>query len=201
MKGKDVWLLFLAALAMLFYFLFRNEEKLNKKTEEMNYLLRKENEEIKKAYFDLFECFIRQNPDIEPSILMELNRIKSEFDEVDTPTHRELESVIRHVISKEYSKAVRDLTKILEVKLKEKVLKVKKFKKNPSLFDLIKYAHTAKWITEQDYHNALKLKDVRNKESHELGVAVTPLDAGLMVFAGIKVLYAIARYKPIAVNA
>jgi hypothetical protein len=193
MKGREIAeaLFGIILLALLFFFI--NEQEQAKRKDEIIDKLTKENEELKQAYLSLLEEFLKNQPELEPSILRELQFVKSEIDELDTPTHLELDSVVRHVVSKEYAKAVRDLAKILEVKLKHKVKDDESFKKQPKLHFLLEHARKCKWITEQEFHNALQIKTVRNEESHELAVNVEAVDAGIMVFSGIKVLYAVAR--------
>lgn len=193
MKSKNILLGIAGLIALIFLWAFLNEKEKSKRKDKVIDQLTKENHELKSAYLNLLEEFLKAQPEIEPSVLRELNRVKAEIDEMDTATHLELESVIRHVSMKEYAKAVRDLAKILEVKLKEKVVDNPNFKKQPKLHFLLEHTHSAKWINDQDYHNSLQLKNVRNEESHALAVTVKPLDAGLLVFAGIKVLYAVVR--------
>ncbi len=195
MKAKDILLGLIGLIALILLWAFIDEKKRSKLKDNIIDRLTKENEEIKSAYLGLLEEFLKEQPEIEPSILRELQRAKSELDELDTSTHIELNSIIRHVASKEYAKGVRDLTKIVEVKLKEKVEKDVTFKKQKKLHFLLEHAKHCKWITNQEFENAMQLKEIRNKESHELNVQITALDAGLSVFAGIKVLYAIARRK------
>lgn len=193
MKSKNILLGIAGLIALILLWAFLDEKSKSKRKDKVIDQLTKENNELKSAYLKLLEEFLKAQKEIEPSVLRELNRVKAEIDELDTATHIELESVIRHVSMKEYAKSIRDLAKILEVKLKEKVADNTDFKKQPKLHFLLEHAHSAKWINDQDYYNSLQLKTVRNKESHELAVNIKPLDAGLLVFAGIKVLYAVAR--------
>ncbi len=193
MRAKNVINGLLGLLVLILLWAFIDEKEKSERKDKVIDQLTKENQDLKSAYLKLLEEFLQDQPDIEPSVLRELKQVKSEMDELDTATHIELQSVMRHVASKEYAKAVRDLAKILEVKLKEKVIEDQSFKKQPKLHFLLEHARVCNWISDQDFHNAIQLKEVRNEESHELAVNVKPVDAGLMVFAGIKVLYAVAR--------
>jgi len=197
MKAKDYIIIILLIFSLLVTWVLLDERQRAKRKDEIIDKLRKENDELKKAYLSLLEEHLRKQPDLEPSVLRELQKLKSEIDELDSPTHLELDSVVRHVVQKEYSKAVRDLAKILEVVLRKKINNDVSSKRQQNFHSLIEYARNCKWITDQEFHNLQQLKDVRNKESHELAVVIHPIDAGLMVFAGIKTLYTVSRKKVI----
>jgi hypothetical protein len=124
-----------------------------------------------------------------------IKKAVKEIEEADVGTHKELESITRHLVSKEYAKAIREPAKIVEVKLKEKIANDDTYNKRPVLQFLLEHAKNCKWISNQDFENTLHIKEIRNKESHELSVNSSPLEAGLAVFAGIKVLYAVARRR------
>jgi hypothetical protein len=196
MKAKDIPLLVIAVVAFVFYILWNNEQEQRKKQEEINRLLHKEIDGIKQSYLSLFIVFMAEKVNAKPDTVKELEALKGELDELDKDTHLEIDSVIRHVNLGEYSKALRDLAKIVENKLKEQIEKDETFKeKRKTLANMLKHAFSCKWISEQDYHNGLNLKDIRNEESHELAVNVSSLDAGLSVLAGIKLVYVLAKRK------
>jgi hypothetical protein len=196
MKAKDIPLLILAVIAFVFYVLWNNEKEQRIKQEEINHLLRKEIDGIKQSYLSLLIAFMADKASAKPDTIAELEALKGELDELDKDTHLEINSVIRHVNLKEYSKALRDLAKIVENKLKEQIEKDETFNgKHKTLANMLKHAFSSKWISEQDYHNGLNLKDIRNKESHELSVEVSSLDAGLSVMAGIKLVYVLGKRK------
>jgi hypothetical protein len=191
---KDIPVLVLAVFALVFYILWQNEQEQRKKQEEINHLLRKEVERIKQAYLDLLISFVAEGANAKPDTIRELEALKGEIDELDKGTHLEIDSVIRHVTEGEHSKALRDLAKIVENRLKEQILKNQSFgKRKPTLSNMLSHARDLKWIDEQEYHNGIGLKDIRNEESHELAVTVTPLDACINVLAGIKLIYVLAK--------
>jgi hypothetical protein len=196
MKAKDIHLLILAVIAFVFYVLWNNEKEQRIKQEEINRLLYKEIDGIKQSYLSLLIAFMVDKASAKPDTIAELEALKGELDELDKDNHLEIDSVIRHVNLKEYSKALRDLAKIVENKLKEQVEKDETFNgKHKTLANMLKHAFSCKWISEQDYHNGLNLKDIRNEESHELGVKVSSLEAGLSVLAGIKLVYVLGKRK------
>jgi hypothetical protein len=193
-KARDIPVLTALVLALICYILWQNEKEQRKKQEEINHLLRKEVERIKQAYLDLLISFVAEGASAKPDTIRELEALKGEIDELDKGTHLEIDSVIRHVTEGEHSKALRDLAKIVENRLKEQIHKDQSFgKKNPTLANMLSHALSSKWIDEQEYHNGIGLKDIRNEESHELAVTVTPLDACINVLAGIKLIYVLAK--------
>ena len=81
------------------------------------------------------------------------------------------------------------MAKIIENKLKEKATKDKSFKGKLMLHNLLEYAKKCSWITLGQFENAMLLKVIRNKESHELAVQVETKNIGLSIFAGIDLIY------------
>lgn len=168
-----------------------NERERAKKKDKIMDRLKEENKELKMAYLSLLEKFLEANG-VEPSVVEELHRLKSEIDEMDTEIHVELDSVIKRISDGEGTKAVKDLAKIVENVLKEKAVKDETFtKKRPMLNDLLLYAKEKGLICTRLYENGLKLRDLRNKESHELAPSCTKLEIGMSVFTGIEIISAI----------
>lgn len=151
--------------------------------------LLKENEKLKKAYLELLEEYLKSQEKVHPDIITELSRLKESVDELEESVHIELDSVIKLVTQGEGPKAVKDLAKIVENKLKEKVAKDQSFKKDKTLFNLLEHAKHCKWIQPHAYAFGQLMKAIRNKESHELAVKETSYRVGLAIFSGIEIIY------------
>jgi len=191
MKLKDVIVVLALITALVVIWFFLNERNRSQRLELIISKLRKENRELKSAYLKLFEGYLRKTEGVEPSILSELKQLKETVDNLDRGTHIELTSVIKRVNDNEGTKAVKDLAKIVETKLKEKALKDANFNKKPTLHNLLEHAKACMWIPSRTYENGLLLKEIRNKESHELAVEYPRHQIGIAIFTGIEILYSL----------
>jgi hypothetical protein len=192
MKPKTIALLASLLVILLLVWLFTDEREHNKRLQTIISKLTKENENLKRGYFELLEKYLKTQSNIAPDIIAELQKLKLKTDNLDTNVHYEIDSVIRLVNKGQGAKAVKDLAKIVESKLKEKVLNDKTFNKQPKLHFLLEHARDCKWIKPRSYENGILLKDIRNEESHELAVQKKEYEIGLAIFAGIEILYDIA---------
>lgn len=191
MKGKNIVIVVLLGLLLFLLGWTMNERERAKRKDKIMDRLREENKELKMAYLALLEKFLEANG-VEPSVLEELHRLKSEIDEMETEMHVELESVIKRISDGEGIKAVKDLAKIVESVLKEKARQDESFRnRRPMLNDLLVYAKEKGLICSRLYENGLKLKELRNLESHELAPSCSKLEIGLSVFAGIEIISAV----------
>ena len=62
---------------------------------------------------------------------------------------------------------------------------------SPMLHNLLEFAKNANLITVRQYENGMLLKDIRNKESHELVVLEETKNLGLCIFSGIDIIYSL----------
>lgn len=193
MKGKkNIAIVVLSVTVLFVLWLFIDEREKAKRKDEIIDRLRDENRKIKAGYLELLEKFLKESGDVEPSVIEELQKLKSEIDVLDSEIHVELDSVIKRISEGEGTKAVKDLAKIVENVLKEKVEKDENYqKKRPMLNDLLLYAKDKGLICSRLYENGMKLKELRNLESHELAPTCSKLEIGLSVFAGIEIINAI----------
>lgn len=193
MKGKNILIVALIAFVLFALGWAMNERERAKKKDKMIDRLRNENKEIKMAYLELLEKFLKAT-DVEPNVIEELHRLQAEIDEIETAIHVELESVIKRISDGEGTKAVKDLAKIVENVLKEKAKQDESFTiRRPMLNDLLVYAKEKGLICSRLYENGLKLRDLRNMESHQLAPSCSKLEIGMSVFAGIEIISAIQR--------
>lgn len=192
MKGKNIVIVILLGIVLFLLGWTMSERERAKRKDKIIDRLRDENKELKVAYLSLLEEFLKGNGEIEPNVIEELHRLKSEIDEMDTAIHVELESVIKRMSEGEGTKAVKDLAKIVENVLKEKAEKDESFtKKRPMLNDLLLYAKERGLICSRLYENGMKLKELRNLESHTLAPSCSKLEIGMSVFAGIEIINAV----------
>ncbi|MBL7906156.1 MAG: hypothetical protein JNL22_14120 [Bacteroidales bacterium] len=199
MKAKDFIYILFGVIILLVLWLFLDELNKGKRKDALIARLTQENQQLKAGYLSLFEKYLNSINSAEPSTVKELQRLKCEIDYLDTSTHIELDSVIRHVDKNEGAKAVKDLAKIVENQLREKVKNDKSFSKKPMLNNLLEHAHQSNLINEQMLSFGKYLKDIRNKESHELGVQIPSHLLGIAIFSGIEIIYALKRSSlPIA---
>jgi len=189
MKANDIIAAAFAIIALIILWVFIDEREKGKRKDEIIEKLIKENEQLKISYLSLFQKYLQAIGNIEINLINELEQLKENIDKLDTPTHLELESVIKRLSDNEGPKAVKDLAKIVENKLKVKVENDKSFKKNKTLNNLLDYALECKWISESMHTYGKLLKDIRNKESHELAVHVPIREIGIAVFGGVEIIY------------
>lgn len=191
MKAKDIIYVGFAAIILILLWLFIDEKEKGKRKDDIIDTLTKENHEIKIAYINLLQEHMKNLEGVKPSVFSELNQLKENIDQLDTATHIELNSVISLVNDNKGAKAVKDLAKIVEVKLKEKVLSDESFKKKPMLYNLLEHAKKCDWINARMFENGQLLKDIRNEESHELAVKISSLQLGMAIFGGVEILYSV----------
>lgn len=192
-KIKTILIAAISAFALIFAWLFITERERGRRKDDLIAKLAKENHELKNGYLSLLEKYLTNQGKASPDVITELQKLKSEIDDLETEVHIELDSVIRLVNQGEGTKAVKDLAKIVENKLKAKALKDAEFKKSPMLHNLLEHALKCQWITKQQFENGLLLKDIRNKESHELAVQEEPRKIGMSIFAGVDLIYTLQK--------
>lgn len=191
MKLKDALYIIIIALGLIIFWLFYDKQERAIKMDRIVKKLRKENYEIKTAYLELFEKYLKTQQNVDVGIIAELQKLRKSVDTLNFSVHLELENVITNLNEGKTVEAVRILAKVVENKLKEKVKKEETFKEKPILHNLLKYAKNCNWISSRQFENALLLKDIRNKESHELDVQEETKNLGLSIFGGIDLIYAL----------
>lgn len=191
MRGKDILYLIIAVFGLIIAWLVNDKFKKAKKADRIIKRLRKDNHDTKKAYLGLFEKYLKSQQNVDVGIITELQKLQKSIDTLDFEVHIELESVITNLNEGKTTEAVRVLAKVVESKLKEKASKDESFKGKPMLHSLLTYAKQCNWITSRQFENALLLKDLRNKESHELDVLEDTKTIGLSIFSGIDLIYTI----------
>lgn len=192
MKGKNITIVALSIIILVILWLFIDERQKAKRKDEIIDLLKDENRRIKMGYLSLLEKFLKAT-NAEPNVIEELHRLKEDIDEMDTAIHVELDSVIKRMSEGEGTKAVKDLAKIVENILKEIAIQDATFTKKPMLHNLLEYARDKNLICSRLYENGMKLKEIRNDESHVLAPVYSKLEIGMSVFAGIEIINAIQR--------
>lgn len=191
MKAKN-WIIVLTLVVVLVaLLLFINEREKARRKDEIIDRLRDENRGIKRAYLGLLEKYLKATGNVEPSVIKELQKLRSEIDDLDTAVHVELESVIKRMSDGEDTKAVKDLAKIVENILKEKAKADEAFNKKPTLNNLLEYAKDKGLICPRLYENSKKLREIRNKESHDLAPVYSKIEIGMSIFTGIEIIIAV----------
>lgn len=190
--NKDIVIGSLLFILGGFVFAFGNEKIKNKKKDRENNDLKNENERLKNGYLTLLEKYLLTQNSIEPSVITELQDLKMNIDQLETKVHIELDSVIKQVNNGEGPKAIKDLAKIVENKLKEKVNNDDTFTGKPMLHNLLEHAKKRCWISSGQFENGMLLKNIRNKESHELAVNITTREIGMSIYIGVDIIYAIS---------
>lgn len=182
----------LVAILVVIWIFISNEEK-QKRMNEIIRKLKSENHKLKIAYLDLLQKYLSDVDNLPSEVLTELNNLKDSIDQLDSDTHLELNETIKLVTEGKESKAIRELAKIVENKLKEKVAQDVEFKKKPMLNNLLIYAKEKGLINTRQYENCDLLRSIRNQESHELAVQVDRCHFGIAVLTGIEILYSISK--------
>lgn len=191
MKAKENFYLIIALLSLIIIWLFIGKRKRAVKTDRIIKRLRKDNYETKKAYLGLLEKYLKTEKNVDIGIIAELQKLRQSIDTLDFEVHIELEAVIKNLNDGKPEEAVRILAKVVENKLKEKAIKDDSFKGKPMLHNLLEFAKNCNLITVRQYENGMLLKDIRNKESHELVVLEDTKNLGLCIFSGIDIIYSL----------
>lgn len=191
MKAKDFVYVLLAVLTLLVLWLFIDKKNKAQKADRIIKRLRKDNYETKKAYLDLLEKYLKTEKNVDIGIIAELQKLRKSIDTLDFEVHIELEAVIKNLNDGKPEEAVRILAKVVENRLKEKAIKDTSFKGKPMLHNLLEFAKNCNLITVRQYENGMLLKDIRNKESHELVVLEETKNLGLCIFSGIDIIYSL----------
>lgn len=195
MKAKDVAIVALGFLVLLFIFVFIDEREKNKRKDALLAKLSKENAQLKQGYLTLLEKYLQKEAKVAPDILEELHKLKQTIDSLETNVHYELDSVIRLMNAGEGTKAIKDLTKIIENKLKEKVIHENVQPKGSTLNDLLDFAGKCNWLNSKQVATGHLLREIRNKESHELAVNESHARIGMAIFGGIDIIYELSLNK------
>jgi len=190
-KSVSTGLIFLIVLVIVWIFISNNEKE--KRMNEVIKKLKNENNELKIAYFDLLSKYLSEIKNLPSEVLTELHKLKNDIDRLDADTHFELNETIKLVSEGKESKAIRELAKIVENKLKEKAIKDESFKKQPMFDNLLKYAKEKGMINTRQFENCDLLRKMRNMEVHEMAVQVDKCHFGIAVFTGIDILYSISK--------
>ena len=174
---------------MIWLFIDRSERA--RRVDQIIKLLRKEKHEINVAYLELLKKFLQKQENIDVGLVAEFEKLKQKLDRLDFETHIELESVVNELNGGHATEALRRLAKIIEQKLKKKVDSDRNFTGRKMLHNLLNHAKNKNWITVGQHENLMLLKDIRNKESHELVVTQDSRKVGLCAYAGIDLLYSL----------
>lgn len=193
MRFKDFCIIILVALAIVLFWAFLNERQKGNMKDKIISRLEDENDELKKAYLDLLQRYLILHKDTTPDILEELEKLKDQFVELNKDVHIELKSVILHMDNGNGAKAVKDLAKIVENILWDKAQEAQSFQKKPPLAQLLEHAKKCSWITPHEQAYGELIKEIRNKEAHELNVQIEPHRLGLAIFSGIQIIYSLTK--------
>lgn len=191
MKLKDYLYIIIVVLSLITLWAFYDKEKRAAKANLIIKRLRKENHDIKTAYLNLLEKYIRQQNNVDIGMIQEVHKLKKNTDALDFEVHIELEDIINNLNEGKAGEAVRKLGKIIEHKLSEKAKVDEVFKGKPMLQNLLNHASKCNWITKRQFENAQLLKDIRNKESHQIASLVESRELALSILSGIDILYSI----------
>lgn len=191
MKGKDILYIIIGVLGIALLWLIDDKQRRAIKTDRIIKRLRKDNYDTKKAYLGLFEKYLKSQQNVDVGIISELQKLQKSVDTLDFEVHLELESVINSLNEGKTTEAVRILAKVVENKLKDKAIKDNTFKGKPMLHNLLEHAKKCSWISLRQFENAMLLKVIRNKESHELAVQEETKNLGLSIYSGIDLIYSL----------
>lgn len=185
----------LIILGVVLIWLFIDEKRKGELLEKANRRLKNENDELKKAYLDLLQEYLLLSESTPQEIIADIERLKQQAVELSKDVHIELGSVIDNVRDKKGVKAVRELGKIIEHVLKEKASQDANFKKKPTLSNLLQYAKDCKWINPNEHAYAELIREIRNKESHEVNPQVDSHKVGLAIYVGIDIIFTLCGKK------
>jgi hypothetical protein len=189
MKIRDFLYIVIIGLALVVGWLLFDKKQRAEKANRIIKRLRKENHEIKAAYLNLFQKYLESRQNMDVGLIEEVEKLKSRFSQLDFEVHVELEGLIKEMNDGKASEAIRRMAKVVESKLKQKAKKENKQIKQGMLHNLLSSALEIGWIDKRQFENGLLLKEMRNKESHELDVQSDSKTIGQCIYAGIDILY------------
>lgn len=189
MKLKHVLYVIIASLGLLVVWLFISAKERAKKANRIIKRLRKDHLEVRNAYLKLFEKYLEAQQNVDIGLISEVQKLQKQISKLDFEIHAELHELINDLDNGKAINAVRRLAKVVENKLKERADADVSFKGRPMLHNLLTFAQKKKWITDRQFENALVLKEMRNKESHELDVLENSRNIGMCIYSGIDILY------------
>lgn len=192
---KDILIGFLILIVLLLFWWLINEKTINALKDRTIRRLTNENDEIRKAYLDLLQRFMLLHNHANPDILKELEKLKELTVNLDREVHLAIDKVISLINDGHYEVAIRDLGKIIENILKEKIKSDNSFKKKHDLKHYLEHAKECQWIKTHEHSFGELIRVIRNKDSHELNVEIKPHQFGLAVFAGIEIIYSLSVSK------
>ena len=190
-RVKDLIIVVLIIIIALLGWAFINERMKNELKDKAIRRLTDENDELKKGYLDLLQKHLLLSENTPKEVIADIERLKDQVVNLSKDVHIELGSVIDNVRNRNGVKAVRELGKIIENVLKEKAANDANFKKKPTLFNLLVHAKICNWIKPHVQAYVELIREIRNKESHELNVQVEPHKIGLAIYAGIDIIFSL----------
>ncbi|PQJ80039.1 DUF4145 domain-containing protein [Polaribacter porphyrae] len=152
-------------------------------TKQQNNKLNTLNSELKRT--------VESKEDLPKDIKDDLNKLISDFDKFDNDIAEELISISSLIEIDEKPKALFSLAKIIENLLK------KIYKGKLNFYKLIEKAKDEKIISTEDYHFIHGIREIRNKEGHEINVKVDGYLTASSFMIGIGI---ISKIKIIANN-
>lgn len=151
---------------------------------------------------------VNESEDLDEDTKTKLRDLISRFQEVAPSVSSELAQAMKLMEAKLPSKAAFSLTKIIENLLKEKyendstfvgfMVDKKKRADKARFFDYIEFAKTNGDLNTEEYHFANGLREIRNREGHELGVmkAWEFMKSALLVAVALILKLAQAKLAP-----
>lgn len=205
MDSKKVWKYALGAAASIFlvWLIFANRKK-SKQIEILENTI-EEKDEINQKLKETIE----NSTEIPQDVKDKLELLISEYREIDANLSVELQSVSGLIQIKAYPKAIGVLTKIIENLLKEKYANnpdliansKKKGRHSPALVDYLEEARSQKVLTDEEFHTANALRELRNQDAHNLNPSKSKmLTASAFLSAVDLILKLSAKVKRVQVN-
>lgn len=189
MKLRNIIIAGLIAIILILIWLFVREQKRAELKDSIIRRLEEENEELKANYIDLLIAFMEAKNLADKSIINDLEELKKKSDHLGSSIHVELEHAIEMMREGKGTKAVKEIAKIVEHLLKEKISKETEKPKNSSLAVMLSFAKDKRWIQPHEEGYGHLIRQIRNKESHEVGVKVENHVICLAIYSGIQIIY------------
>lgn len=192
MKPKNLFYAVFAAIALILLYLFLSEREKNKRTEKIVSRLSTENMHLKHAYFDLLKNMLENVEGVPKGLVEDLNRLRSQALNLPEGAHEEINSAILQLKDGNSAKAIREIAKVIEATLKDRLVNEPEYKKGCRLKDMFQLALDKNLINVQQHHSSDLIRELRNKESHELNVKIERHKAALAIYVGIDIIYQLA---------
>lgn len=186
-KKETILTVCLGAAVVLGLVLLWNKDKENK-------ILKRKLKLAEENELDILNEYLKLHKQTLPEPIKQyVIKLKEQFVGVNEKVAKELEDIENLINAGQDEQALQGLSKIVENLLKDKFVQEssseKEEKKIPTYHKLLEYAKEHEWISQDSFCFCNKLKNLRNKLTHELAAKLDDNTKAEMFFGSIGIIY------------